>query len=108
MDICYNIDTIKAIAKERLVSMFVVFSCIFDSGVVFVCYKKGGIGSAIAYALSLAKLQEDTLLEVRCLGKQLSLDSALGIFDDFSPWDGRAIWKNGVVFDRTSDRKSRR
>lgn len=108
MDICYNIDTIKAIAKERLVFMFVVFSCIFDSGVVCICYKEGGIGSAIAHSLSIAKLQEDTLLEVRCLGRQLSLDSARKVLDDFSPWEGRAIWKNGVVLDRTSDKKSRR
>lgn len=88
--------------------MFVVFSCIFDSGIVGVCYKEGGIGSAIAHSLSVAKLQEDTLLEVRCLGRQLSLASAQQVVDDFEPYGGRAIWKNGVVLDRVSDRKSRR
>lgn len=87
--------------------MFVVFSYVFDSGLISVTYKEGGIGSAIAHALSVAELQGETLLEVRCLGKKLSLDSARKVFNDFSPCGGRAIWKNGIVLDRTSDKKSR-
>jgi hypothetical protein len=89
--------------------MFVVFSYFTDEGEVCLAYRKGGIGTAIGQAIGWCRLTDSTLLQVRCLGQRLTEQQALELFRSFktcpSLWDGRAIWKNGEVLDRHSDKR---
>ena len=89
--------------------MYVVFSYFSDEGEICLAYREGGIGSAIGQAIAWARLTGSTLLQVRCLGQRLSMEQAQAVFNSFKVcptlWDGRAIWANGEVLDRRSDRR---
>ena len=89
--------------------MFVVFSYFSDEGEICLAYREGGIGTAIAQAIAWSRLSGSTLLQVRCLGQRLTEQRAREVFQTFktcpTPWDGRAIWQNGEILDRRSDKR---
>lgn len=89
--------------------MFVVYSFFTKELEVCLAYRKGGIGTAIAHAIACTRLSGSTLTEVRCLGQRLTEQKARELFQSFKVcptlWDGRAIWANGEVLDRRSDKR---
>ena len=89
--------------------MFVVFSYFSAEGEICLCYREGGIGTAIAHAIKWARIGGSTLTQVRCIGQRLSEEQARDLFRSFEVcptfWDGRAIWANGEVLDRRSDKR---
>ena len=91
--------------------MFVVFSYFTEEGEICLAYREGGIGTAIAKAIACCRLSGSTLLQVRCLGQRLTEQQAREVFQSFKTcptlWDGRAIWANGEVLDRRSDKRQK-
>lgn len=91
--------------------MFVVYSFFTKELEVCLAYRKGGIGTAIAHAIACTRLSGSTLTEVRCIGQRLTEQKARELFHSFKVcptlWDGRAIWANGEVLDRRSDKRQK-
>lgn len=91
--------------------MYIVFCLFSEEGEIVVTYRKGGIGTAIGYALAWQKLSGSTLKKVRCLGQNLDYEKAREVFklfsSDISEIDGRCIWEQGYILDHRTDRKNR-
>ena len=85
--------------------MFIVYSFVTAAGCIGIAFREGGVGKAIAHAMAVARLTEDTLTEVRCIGRNLSYEMAQKVFDQAEYTDGRAVWLNGEVLDRLSDKR---
>lgn len=91
--------------------MYIVFCLFSEEGEIVLTYRKGGIGTAIGYALAWQKLSGSTLKKVRCLGQRLDYEKAKEVFKLFSneltELDGRCIWEQGYILDHRSDKKNR-